>query len=474
MNRMSDSGRLVFNFSGMKVKILITGCILGVIFIFLSSYLASHYMNRIEKERLENLNQMVVVAGNSIKPHLEAYNRGDLDREEALEKISLQIESMVYNDHEGKNYFFMCYYNGFLAVNPFEPQNIMTNQWDFQDSNGVYVFRGLVETARNNVDGGYFTYQYMSPNSKAAEEKISFVLGIPELEFCIGTGKYLSDIRIEKNIFLIKIFGLNILMLLILYFLIRFILREIKEYNLSLLGEIELRRNSENELMDHRNNLEQILDGQLKKLKESEEKYYKLFENANDTILLIQNGKIVGNNEKALKMFGMSGAEIIGQTPAILSPEVQPDGGSSLKLANQKTDSALNNRPQFFEWKHMRADKTYFDAEVSLNRIDLGGEKTLQAIIRDITARKQAMEEKESSIAELKNAMENIKTLKGLLPICAKCKKIRDDKGYWSQIEGYIETHSDALFSHGMCPECEAVLYGDQEWYRKRAAERND
>jgi len=57
------------------------------------------------------------------------------------------------------------------------------------------------------------------------------------------------------------------------------------------------------------------------------------------------------------------------------------------------------------------------------------------------------------------------KSLKGLLPICANCKKIRDDKGYWNQIESYIQEHSEAEFSHGICPECAENLYGKEEWY---------
>lgn len=56
----------------------------------------------------------------------------------------------------------------------------------------------------------------------------------------------------------------------------------------------------------------------------------------------------------------------------------------------------------------------------------------------------------------------------GLLPICASCKNIRDDKGYWNQIESYLQKHSDAEFSHGICPDCMEKLYGDQDWYKKR------
>jgi len=60
---------------------------------------------------------------------------------------------------------------------------------------------------------------------------------------------------------------------------------------------------------------------------------------------------------------------------------------------------------------------------------------------------------------ELEAALNEVKTLRGLIPICASCKKIRDDKGYWNQIESYISEHSDAEFSHGICPDCKHTLY---------------
>ncbi|MCB2215679.1 MAG: GAF domain-containing protein [Desulfobulbaceae bacterium] len=60
---------------------------------------------------------------------------------------------------------------------------------------------------------------------------------------------------------------------------------------------------------------------------------------------------------------------------------------------------------------------------------------------------------------ELKKALENVKQLEGLLPICSHCKQVRDDRGYWIQIESYISAHSDTLFSHGICPECAKKYY---------------
>lgn len=81
----------------------------------------------------------------------------------------------------------------------------------------------------------------------------------------------------------------------------------------------------------------------------------------------------------------------------------------------------------------------------------------------EIAERKKAEEEREKIILELKDALARIKTLSGMLPICASCKKIRDDKGYWSGVETYISRHSDVLFSHGICPECEIKAYKELE-----------
>jgi PAS domain S-box-containing protein len=83
---------------------------------------------------------------------------------------------------------------------------------------------------------------------------------------------------------------------------------------------------------------------------------------------------------------------------------------------------------------------------------------------RDITERKKSEEQKENLLVNLQEALAKIRTLSGFLPICASCKKIRDDEGYWHQIESYIRDHSDAEFSHGICPTCARRLY--PELYR--------
>jgi hypothetical protein len=70
-------------------------------------------------------------------------------------------------------------------------------------------------------------------------------------------------------------------------------------------------------------------------------------------------------------------------------------------------------------------------------------------------------QKRDDALLEKEKALDDLKILKGLLPICASCKQIRDDKGHWTQLENYIHEHSEAEFSHGLCPECARKLYPD-------------
>ncbi len=81
--------------------------------------------------------------------------------------------------------------------------------------------------------------------------------------------------------------------------------------------------------------------------------------------------------------------------------------------------------------------------------------------------RKKIEQSREQAVREREKAMEDLRILRGFLPICASCKKIRDDKGYWTQIEQYIKDHSEAEFSHGICPECAQKLYPELDLKKK-------
>ena len=80
-------------------------------------------------------------------------------------------------------------------------------------------------------------------------------------------------------------------------------------------------------------------------------------------------------------------------------------------------------------------------------------------VTRDITERKRAEDALQEKAVELRRALDQIKTLRGIVPICSGCKKIRDDQGSWHQVEVYVHDHTEAEFSHGLCPECLKRLY---------------
>ncbi len=128
-------------------------------------------------------------------------------------------------------------------------------------------------------------------------------------------------------------------------------------------------------------------------LMESERRYRTVFETANDAMFTMQEGRYVECNPKTLEMFRCREEEFLGQTTNYFSPEYQPDGRLSAEAAREKIESALAGSSQVFEWRHSRCDGTTFDAEVSLNRLELSGRTFLHGIARDVTVRKKMEKE---------------------------------------------------------------------------------
>ncbi len=180
----------------------------------------------------------------------------------------------------------------------------------------------------------------------------------------------------------------------------------------------------------------------------------------------MDTGRFIDCNDAAVRLHETGTREnFLGLTPDRLSPKFQPNGESSHKLSMEHIKKTITEGSNVFEWIHVKYDGTPFPALVTLSAMTIGSRKLVLAVGRDLTDVKQAAAKREQLIDELKEALGKIKTLKGLFPICASCKKIRDDQGYWNQIEEYIRDRSDAKFSHGICPECAKKLYPD--FYKK-------
>ncbi len=190
----------------------------------------------------------------------------------------------------------------------------------------------------------------------------------------------------------------------------------------------------------------------------SETQLRAILENSLDPIGVSRNGIHEYVNPAYLRMFGYTNAgELLGQ--------------SVLKVIADDERAAIQRRIErrcrgeavegSYETRGRRTDGSHLEMEVHVSTYELAGDRYSLVILRDITGRKLAMQEKEKLIGELRNALSKVKTLSGLLPTCAGCRKIRDEDGAWHDMETYISEHSDAGFSHGLCPPCAERLYPD-------------
>ena len=201
----------------------------------------------------------------------------------------------------------------------------------------------------------------------------------------------------------------------------------------------------------------------------SKGKFRPLVETTSDWVWEVdQNGIYTYTSPKVEEVLGYTPQELIGEkTPFdFMSADDAKRVGSQFKkiVVSCKAFDSMENVNIHKDGRIVILETSgvpFFDKNGNL--------KGYRGIDRDITQRKQIEKTRDTLLNNLQSVLDNVKTLRGILPICAKCKKIRDDQGSWNQIEEYIQKHSDAEFSHGICPECSDKLYSRYDWYKKKA-----
>jgi len=129
---------------------------------------------------------------------------------------------------------------------------------------------------------------------------------------------------------------------------------------------------------------------------------------------------------------------------------VHPDDRE--RTLGQNRDVRSGGQARLFENRYACKDGSYRWLLWNSTRDE--GRRVIYGVARDITERKRADEERDRLVTELQNALTEVRTLQDFLPICAYCKRIRDDKNYWHAVEAYISSHTNARFTHGICPTC--------------------
>jgi len=192
------------------------------------------------------------------------------------------------------------------------------------------------------------------------------------------------------------------------------------------------------------------------------ERYFDLYDMAPVGYCIIsETGLFLEVNLAAATMLGLTRKALVKQP---ISRFIFKDDQDKYYLHREKLFKT--GEPQSCELRMVKSDTTTFwvDIETTVIR-NHDGMSVCRAVVNSITERKQLEAGREQLISELREALAHVKKLSGLLPICSYCKKIRDDKGYWNQIESYIHEHSEAEFSHSICQECAKEHYPDLDIY---------
>ncbi len=190
-------------------------------------------------------------------------------------------------------------------------------------------------------------------------------------------------------------------------------------------------------------------------LVESEEKYRTLVERANEAIIIIKDDRFVFANRRMSEITGIL-YEVLASKRA--DEIIHPDDRTTV-MENYRKRLRGESVPRIYDFRILSTTDREVWVTISATKISWEGGDAVMALLTDITERKALEKEKEKIILDLQKALTDVKALSGLLPICSSCKKIRDDKGYWNQIEVYIRDHSEADFSHSLCPDCVVKLY---------------
>jgi len=363
--------------SPYPVKPLILTALLVLIsaaaFLILSQHYVKSLFDDVENQYRQGLINIISVARNLIEPELQKVRAGEISREEAIRRIRPMIRSMTYADSDGKNYIFLTTYEGTSLVQPFDPEAEMTNRIDFRDADGIYITRELIRSAREKPSGSFVRYQHRHFTSTDVREKLTYVIGLQDIQCYMATGMYMKNTMKKHREKLSSLKYTALLLLVVVLIPVAVSFAAISRKNRQLLTEISIRNKTENEL------------------KKSEEKYRSIFENSAEGLYQITpGGNFISVNTSFAKIFGYT-------SPAELTdPEINVTSYYADTSDRERLLAILyeNGNAENFTARFMRKDGTYLWASINSRTVrdESGNVLYLEGRLEDITARRQSEE----------------------------------------------------------------------------------
>jgi PAS domain-containing protein len=412
----------------------------------------------------------------NILAELEQKERDGVMTRDQAQQAAVELVRGIRYGAENKDYFWINDMRPYMIMHPFRPDLEGHDIADFSDPDDVHLFMEFVKTVKSSHEG-YVSYMWQwKDNPDNTVPKLSFVKGFAPWGWIIGTGIYLEDVR-EETALLTRRLTIASLGILVLVSLMSGLLV------FQSLRAARLRQKAEKELLDYQNQLENLVDTRTADLQQANAKLAKeILERQKAGEVIRQQRDLLSTVVESLPypfyVVNAADCKIVLANSAAANTGHATDTtcharshGSDKKCTDGSDDFCpmdtvkLTGQPTIKEHTHVNGDAKTTYVEVHAYPIfDQTGEVSqLIEYLIDITDRKEVEAEKERLITQLQAALVDIKTLQGIVPICAFCKQIRDDSGYWNQLEKYVSEHSHAEFSHAICPKCMAERYPDAD-----------
>ncbi|MDC7233394.1 MAG: cache domain-containing protein [Spirochaetales bacterium] len=411
------------------------GILIALIFISLMTILTISYANLTGEQRLEHLQQTVLIARGAISPVINSYNKGTITKDEAITQVRDLVRNMVYTDSYGDNYIFMSNYQGIMLVQPFQPEMEMQDNWDLQDTRGKYIIRELIEAAGSEAGSGFVLYHYMRPNRMRPELKISYVIGIPELQCYIGTGQYMTDIRRSLYLYLSVVALISLALLSMILTMTR---STLKIYDIH--SEQVTKENEELKTLQAA-------------LRRSEKNYKDLFEQSPIGLALCRmNGELVSVNPSYASIIGYSIEEVIKLSYWDITPKKYEE-------MENKMLQMLMETGKYGPYEKEYIHKNGHLVPVRLNglMVERDGESYIWSSVEDTSVYKKIEEEKHGLEEQLRQAhkMEAVGTLAGgiahdfnnlLVPILGYSEQLKSEAQKGSEAYNALEVILNSAF----------------------------